>query len=782
MTVATPKMLGQPIKRREDPRLITGSSTYVDDLQLPGLAHLIFVRSPHGHARVNGIDTAAALGVPGVLAVLTAKDLEGSTTGPLPYEFAFDPFSDVKNMERGPLATDKVRYVGDPVAAVIAETRYAARDAAALVEVDYEPLPAAVVDPEAGLAPGAPLLYEEFGTNLGHTQDRKVGDPDAAFANAERVVKLRVVNQRVFAVAMETRGCVTDWRPGRPGDSGELTMWSSTQIPHGLKTKLAVLLGVPENKVRVIAPEVGGGFGNKVDVSPEETLAAIAAMRLSRPVKWSETRSENFQAAMQGRGQVDIVEAAITGDGRVTAIHVDAICDIGGYYQYLSPLMGMLTGMMMPGPYDIPNIHFTLKGVLTNKTPVGAYRGAGRPEATYLLECLMDKIGHELGKDPAEIRRINFIPPEKFPYSNGLGANYDTGEYVKALDKALEVSGYRQLREEQQTARAQGKLMGIGLAAYVEICGFGPWESATVRVEPSGKVMVHTGTSPHGQGTETSMAQIVADSLGVGIDDIVVLHGDTAMTQSGIGTFGSRSAAVGGGAMVMAVDQVRDKAVRIAAHLLEAAPDDVERSNGTFAVRGAAGKAVTLGEIAAAAYGGNVPTGDEPGLESTRFFKPDDSVFPFGVHVAVVDIDPDTGRVTLRRFIAVDDVGNVINPLLLDGQRHGGIVQGVAQALCEEVVYDESGQLVSGTLNDYSVPTAHMMPMFELDRTVTTTDRNPLGVKGVGEAGTIGSTPTLRSAVVDALLPLGIQDFDMPATSVRVWKAIRAASGSNGQA
>ena len=635
MAVATPKMLGQPIKRREDPRLITGSSSYVDDLQLPGMTHLMFVRSPHGHARVNGINTAEALKVPGVLAVLTARDLEGATTGPLPYEFTWDAFSDVKNMERHALATDKVRYVGDPVAAVVAETRYAARDAAALVDVDYEPLPA-VVDPEAGLAPGAPLLYEEFGTNLGHTQDRVVGDPDAAFAQADRVVKLRVVNQRVFAVAMETRGCVADWRPGRPGDSGELTFWSSTQIPHALRTKLAVLLGIPENKVRAIAPEVGGGFGNKVDVSPEETVAAIVAMRLSRPVKWSETRSENFQAAMHGRGQVDIVEAAVKQDGRVTAIRVDAICDIGGYYQYLSPLMGMLTGMMLPGNYEVPNIHFKLRGVLTNKTPVGAYRGAGRPEATYLLECLMDKVAVELGIDPAEVRRINFIPKDKFPYANGMGANYDTGEYEKALDRALEVSGYRQLREEQKAARAQGKLMGIGLSSYVEICGFGPWESATVRVEPSGKVLVHTGTSPHGQGTETSMAQIVADSLGVNIDDIVVLHGDTAMTQTGIGTFGSRSAAVGGGAMANAVEQVKDKAVRIAAHLLEASPDDVELGDGGFAVRGAGEKAVTLGAVAAAAYGGNVPAGDEPGLEATRFFKPADSVFPFGVHVAVV--------------------------------------------------------------------------------------------------------------------------------------------------
>jgi carbon-monoxide dehydrogenase large subunit len=771
MTAPLPKLMGQPVKRREDPRLITGSSQYVDDIQLPGMLHAVFVRSPYGHAKVNGIDTSEALKVAGVVAVVTAKDLEGTTTGPLPYEFGFEPFENVKNMERGPLATDKVRYVGDPLAVVLAETRYAARDGAAAVEVDYDPLPA-VVDPEKALEDGATLLYDEFGTNLGHTQSLSHGDVDGAFASADKAVTLKVVNQRVLPVAMETRGCLADWRPGRPGDTGELTIWTSTQIPHAIKTKLAVLLGIPENKVRAIAPEVVGGFGNKVDVSPEEAAVAILSMRTGRPVKWSETRSENFQAAMHGRGQIDIVEAAARSDGRITGLKVTAICDIGGYYQYVSPLMGMLTGLMLPGPYDIENISYELKGVLTNKTPVGAYRGAGRPEATYLLECAIDKVAHELNLDPAEVRRINFIPPDKFPYKTPFGANYDTGEYVKALDKALEVAGYQNLRDEQKQARDQGRIVGIGVGAYVEICGFGPWESATVRVEPTGKVMVHTGTSPHGQGTETSMAQIVGDALGVSMDDIVVLHGDTAMTQTGVGTFGSRSAAVGGGAMSIAVDQVQAKAKRIAAQALEASLEDIEVSSEGFGVRGVADKSITLAAIAGRAYGGAVPDGDEPGLEATRFFKPADSVFPFGVHIAVVEVDRDTGRVNLTKFVAVDDVGNVINPLVLDGQRHGGIVQGVAQALCEEVVYDEDGQLLTGTLSDYALPTAHILPMFELDRTVTTTDRNPLGVKGVGEAGTIGSTPTLRNAVLDALLPFGVTDLDMPASSQRIWRLI----------
>ena len=771
MTAPLPKLMGQPVKRREDPRLITGSSQYVDDIHLPGLLYLTVVRSPYGHAKVNGIDTAEALKVPGVVAVYTAKDLEGATTGPLPYEFGWEPFQNIKNMERGPLATDKVRYVGDPVAAVLADSRYGSRDAAALVDVDYDPLPA-VVDPEKALEDGAPLLYEEFGTNLGHTQSLSHGDVDAAFSAADKVVTLKVVNQRLLPTALETRGCLADWRPARPGDSGELTFWTSTQVPHAVKTKMAALLGVDENKVRVIAPEVGGGFGNKIDVSPEETLTAIAAMKLGRPVKWSETRSENFQAAMHGRGQVDIIEAAAQSDGRITGLKVTVIADIGGYYQYVSPLMAMLTGLMLPGPYDIENITFELKGALTNKTPVGAYRGAGRPEATYLLECTIDKVAHELGLDPAEVRRINFIPPEKFPYKTPFGANYDTGEYVRALDKALEVSGYQQLREAQKQAREEGRIVGIGIGAYVEICGFGPWESATVRVEATGKVIVHTGTSPHGQGTETAMAQIVADHLGIGIEQIVVLHGDTAMTQTGVGTFGSRGAAVGGGATKIAAVQVQEKAIRIAAHALESSVEDIEMSADGFGVRGVADKNITLAEIASRAYGGNVPDGDEPGLEATRFFKPADSVFPFGVHIAQVEIDKETGRVTFQKFVAIDDVGNVINPMLLDGQRHGGIVQGMAQALCEEVVYDESGQLLTGTLSDYALPTARILPEFELDRTTTTTDRNPLGVKGVGEAGTIGSTPTVRNAVLDALLPLGVTDLDMPATSLRIWKLI----------
>jgi len=773
-SIKTPRMLGQPIRRQEDPRLITGAGQFLDDLAIPGVLHMAVVRSPYGHAKINGIDAAEALKMPGVVAVLTAKDIEGETTGPLPYEFGWEPFENVSDPKRGPLATDKVRYVGDPVAVVIADSRYHAVDAVGAVDVDYDPLPAAI-DPEKALEPGAPLLFEEFGTNLGHTQTKTAGDVDAAFKQADKIVKIRVNNQRVIPAPMETRGTIAMWRPDGAGSTGELTVYETTQGVHGLRKALAPLLGYPENKVRVIVPDMGGGFGNRSDCAPETVLTCIAAKRLQVPVKYQETRTESNQAAMHGRGQLDVVEAAVKSDGKVLGLKVSAICDIGAYNQFLSPIMGMLTGVMIPGNYDIPNLLYELKGVYTNKTPVGAYRGAGRPEATYLLECAMDAVAHELGLDPAEVRRKNFISKDAFPHKTPFGTNYDTGDYELALDRALEFAGYKSLREEQQKAQAEGKLMGVGLAAYVEICGFGPWEQATVRVDPSGKIRAYTGVSPHGQGTATSLAQIIAEDIGVSMDDIIVIHGDTAQVAAGNGTGGSRGIVQGGSSMLMASNQVRDKAVRIAAHLLEAAPDDIEVTGAGFSVKGAEDRVKTLAEISGAAYGGNVPEGDEPGLEATRFFTASGETFPFGIHIAVVDIDKETGRTTLRRMICVDDCGTVVNPLLLDGQRHGGIAQGAAQALCEEVVYDDEGQLLTSTFGDYAMPTAHTLPMFELDRTETLSPRNPLGAKGIGEAGTIGSTPAVRSAVLDALKFAGVKSFDMPATSVKVWQALKAA-------
>jgi carbon-monoxide dehydrogenase large subunit len=765
-----PKYLGQRIRRREDPRLITGTSTYVDDLKLPGTLFMAVVRSPYAHARIKSIDTQQVRGLPSVLAVVTAADIASATTGPLPLDVDMSMFPGANNPARGPLATDKVRYVGDPVAAIVATDRYAARDAVDLIEVEYEPLPA-VIDPEAALKEGAPLLHEAFGTNLATHTEQSGGDLDQAFAQADRVVTLRLVNQRVLPTAMETRGALAEYHQG----SGQLTLWTGTQAPHGVKTKLAKLLGLPENQLRVIAPEVGGGFGNKIDVSPEETLVSILAMRLGRPVKWIETRGENYQAAMHGRDQIDYVEAAVKNDGTVTGLKVRAIADLGAYFQYTTPLIAALTGMVLPGNYKIPAVSFELTQVFTNKTPIGAYRGAGRPEATYLIESTIDKVADELGLDPTEVRRKNYIPPEAFPYTTPLGTIYDTGNYEGALNRALELAGYQQLLQEQAAARGQGRLMGIGFSTYTEICSFGPWESGTVRVEPGGNVTVYTGTSPHGQGGETAMAQIVADQLGVTPEEIVVHHGDTANTPTGIGTMGSRSAAVGGSAVLLAGQQVREKVVRIAAHLMEAAPGDVELENGQWTLQGAPARSVSLGEVAGAAYTANVPAGDEPGLEATRFFKPEGETYPFGVHIAVVEIDPETGRVTLKRFVAVDDCGQVINPMLVDGQRHGGYAQGIAQALLEEARYDESGQLLTGSLLDYAIPTAAHLPDFEMDRTVTPSPRNPLGAKGIGEAGTIGSTPAVRNAVLDALSALGVRDLDIPCTSQRIWQKIQAA-------
>ncbi|MFN0072462.1 MAG: xanthine dehydrogenase family protein molybdopterin-binding subunit [Chloroflexota bacterium] len=774
MAVPQPRLLGTPIKRREDPKLITGGATYVDDLQFAGTTYLAILRSPYAHARVRSINTTAASQAPGVISVVTAADVNEGITGPLPVLIPMSAFVDGKSPERRLLVTDKVRYVGDPVVAVVAESREQARDALALIEVDYEPLDA-VVDPELAILESAAVIHEQFGTNVAHRQTRITGEVDSVFANAARVVKTRVINQRLLPAAMEPRGCVADFKRVMKG-SGQLTLWASTQVPHSLRTHMANALGLPESAVRVIAPEVGGGFGNKIDLSPEETLACVMSKRLERPVKWIEDRRENLQAAMHGRGQVQEAEAAVGPDGRVQAMKVRIVFDCGAYYQYITPLFGMGTGMMLAGNYDIPNHSLELVGAFTNKTPIGAYRGAGRPEAIYLMECLMDRIAHDLGLDPVEVRRVNFIQPEAFPYKAPGTRVFDSGNYEGALNKALDVSGYAELRAEQERARAAGKIMGIGMAAYVEVCGFGPWESGTVRVETTGLVTALTGTSPHGQGLETAFAQLIADELTIPMDQIEVLHGDTAIVPTGIGTMGSRSAVVGGSALYKASIDVREKMVQIAANLMEASPDDVELAHGIFSVRGAPDKSVTWDRVATAAYGGKMPAGMEYGLTSTHHYTPEGETFPFGVHIAVVDIDPDTGRVTLRRHIAVDDCGPVLNPLLAEGQRHGGIAQGAGQALWEGVIYDETGQLVTGSFMDYAMPTAHGLPTFELDRTETPTNRNPLGIKGIGEASTIGATPAVRNAVLDALRPFGADEIDMPTNDERVWRVIHKSA------
>ncbi|MEW6734652.1 MAG: glyceraldehyde dehydrogenase subunit alpha [Acidobacteriota bacterium] len=765
------KFIGERIKRTEDPRLISGLGHYVDDINLPDLLHVAFVRSIYAHAHINSINIDAALALPGVVAVFTGADLKDQV-GTLPVAGQLEglkiPFHPV-------LAIGKVRYVGEPVVAVVATDRYLARDGAELVEIDYDPLDT-VVDAETAIADGAPIIHDEFGTNLSFNWKLEGGEIEAAFKSADRVIKQYMVNQRLAPIAMEPRGVIARYLPGEQ----ELTVWSSTQIPHLLRTQLAVMLNLPENRLRVITPEVGGGFGSKLNVYGEEAALGFISMKLAKPVKWIETRRENFAATIHGRGQSGTIEIACKNDGTVLGLKYTVIADLGAYLQLLTPAIPTLTGLMLSGSYKIPAIGMYVTGVFTNKMATDAYRGAGRPEATYVIERVMDIVAAELSIDPVDVRRKNFPRPDEFPYSTATGLTYDSGNYVAALDKALEMADYQGLRERQRKALAEGKLFGIGVSSYVEICALGPssamaaggWESATVRVEPTGKVTVLTGASPHGQGQETSFAQITADYLGVAMEDVLVLHGDTSIVQYGIGTFGSRATAVGGTAMVMALDKVKEKALRIAAHLLKASESEVKFEDGKFHVNG---NSLTIQQVALAAHlARELPPNTEPGLSATHFFEPTNFTFPFGSHILAVEIDKETGDVKILRYVAVDDCGNVINPMLVEGQVHGGIVQALGQALYEEVVYDESGQLLTGTLMDYALPRAHHCPWFELDRTETPTPVNPLGVKGVGEAGTIGATPAIVNAVIDALKHLGVRHIDMPMRPEKIWRLIAA--------
>jgi carbon-monoxide dehydrogenase large subunit len=774
MGVAT--MLGAPIKRREDPRLITGQATYVDDIKLHGMLHMAVLRSPYGHARINSINTEAARNHPGVVAVYTAEDLKGAV-GNIAIAVPLGKIAEGMG-NRGALAEGKVRFYGDPVAVVIADDRYTARDARDLIEVDYEPLPAAI-DIEKAMQPDAALLYEEFGTNVAFSMNPPTDEIDKVFeqtlADGGVVVKQRMVNQRVAPVPMETRGVVAEYRKS----DKTLTVWSSSQIPHLLRNILGALVGLPQHQVRVIVPEVGGGFGCKLNIYPEEMVAAFATMKLSRPVKWIEDRSENLAVTIHGRDQVDYVEVAATKEGKVTGLKVHGISDLGAYCQIFTDVIMIAFGFPVScGAYDIPTIHLSADIVFTNKAPTDAYRGAGRPEATYIAERAIDLVAHELGKDPAEVRRLNFIQPDQFPYKSAAGAVYDTGNYEGALDKALQIAGYQSLRAEQAQKRAEGKIMGIGLSSYIEICGFGPkgsapvglYESARVRVEQGGTVMVYTGSSPHGQGEETTFAQIVAEEFTIPIESVLILHGDTDSTPEGRGTYGSRTTAVGGSAVYNATQRLKEKMKQIASHMLEASASDVTLEDGKFSVAGSPQKSVAFAEVAATANLSNtLAPGIEPGLETTVFFEPESCVFPFGTHVCVVEVDKDTGAAEIKRFVAVDDCGRQINPMLVEGQVHGGIAQGVGQAMIEGVVYGEDGQLLTATLTDYAMPIAPELPDFETDSTVTLTTVNPLGVKGVGEAGTIGSTPAVANAMADAL---GVAHVDMPFTSEKLWKII----------
>jgi aerobic carbon-monoxide dehydrogenase large subunit len=775
--------VGKVMRRKEDPRLITGRARYIDDISLPGTLWASLVRSPEAHAKIVSIDASAALARPGVHAVYTSEDM-ADLGGPLPMAWV-PPGVEVANPEHWPLARGTVNHVGDPVAMVIGEDRYAVSDAAEDVLVEYDSLPV-IVDPEKALQDGSALVHESLGSNKVHEWSLPGGDVEAGFADADVIVERRVVNHRIAGAPIEPRGVLADYR------AGSLTLWTSTQVPHFVRLFMALLLGLSEDHVRVIAPEVGGGFGSKLQVYGEELAACWASRKLGRPVKWIETRSENMATSHQGRDQISYTKMGAKRDGTITAFHVKIIADFGAYNMLLTPLIPSLGAFVMGGCYKIPNVQTDITGVFTNKVPTDAIRGAGRPEATHMLELTLDGMAHELGMDRLEIRRKNFIPAEDFPAEVATGVIYDSGDYVKTLDKLLEHFDVEAFHREQVQQRAQGVYRGVGFCTYTEICGLAPsrvtgpagvgvqaglWESAMVRVHNTGAVTVYTGTSPHGQGLDTAMAQIVADKLGVDPAVVEVVHGDTAIGPEGRGTYGSRSLATGGEAVARATDKVVIKAKAIVAAELEAAPEDIEVSGDTFSVRGSPDKGMALADIAGVAYIGAVPEGMEPGLEETTFYDPENFVFPFGAHACVVDVDPDTGKVKVVRYVAVDDCGNPINPMLIEGQVHGGVVYGIGQALYERVHYDEEGQLVTGTFVDYALPTAAELPNIETDRTVTPSPVNSMGVKGVGEAGTIAASAAVTNAVLDALRPLGVEFINMPLSPMRVWEAITEAKG-----
>ena len=770
-----PKLVGEPVRRREDPRLITGLSTYVDDLKLPGMLHMSIVRSSHAHARLRRVDVSQARAVPGVALVMTGTEAKAwgeklPTAAPLG-----------NSATRYPLSDGIVRFVGEGIAAVVAPDRYQARDAAELIDVDYEDLPV-LVDAKKSMETGAPLLHPEFNTNVCVTVP--VGDKeatDAAFRDADVTIKQWMVNHRLIPNPMEPRGVLANYDPGQE----TLTVWSSTQVPHLLKWLLSGLVRIPEHKVRVIAPEVGGGFGCKIDVYAEDILCSLASIHLGKPVKWIEERTENFMTTIHGRDIHAEIELAARSDGRLLGQRMSVIADIGAYQQLLTAAIPTLTSLMFPGCYKVPALYAEVTEVYTNKTPTDAYRGAGRPEATYFIERAMDMLALKLKMDPAELRRRNFIDADAFPYKTVTGQVYDSGNYEPALAMALEKAGYQDLRRQQEEGRRHGRYLGIGMSTYVEICGIGPsamvpgggWEGGTVRVERTGKVTVLTGTSPHGQGGETAFSQIVAEEIGVPFEDVTVLHGDTGQVPFGIGTFGSRAIAIGGTAIVMSVQKVKEKAKKFAGQMLEASPQDIVYDAGRIYVEGHADKALTIQEVAAAAWSGlNLPPDTEPGLEATSYFEPSNCTFPFGAHICLVEVDADTGKIELKKYVSVDDCGNVINPMIVEGQVHGGLAQGIGQALMEEAVYGEDGQLITGSFMDYNIPKAEQLPSFELYRTTTPTPVNPLGAKGIGEAGTIGAAPAIVNAVVDALAPFGVEHVDMMLRPEKIWRIMQGGT------
>ena len=780
-------VLGTSIKRREDPALITGRGKYTDDLKVEGMAHAAIVRSPYAHARIRGIDTSAAESYPGVVAVLTARDVAAAgIPGVVPVGWLLP---DLKTPAHPMIAADTVRHVGDAVAVVVAEDRYIARDAAERVAVDYEPLDA-VADVVAALEDGAPTVHDDAPGNVAFDWEIGEKDPvDAAFAQAAHTVELDLRNNRLIPHAIEPRAVLASY----DSSTGEMTIHMTSQNPHVHRLLMTLAsLGMPEHKVRIVAPEVGGGFGSKIHHYADEAIVGLCSLKLDRPVKWAATRTETNLTDAHGRDHSTHCAMAFDADGRITGLKVDTKAAMGAYLSTFAPAVPTyLYGTLMSGQYDIPAIHCHVTGVFTHTAPVDAYRGAGRPEATFVVERLMHLAGEATGLGPIEVRKRNFVPADAFPYQTQVALAYDSGNYGPAMDRALEMIGYDDLCREQASRRGNGngrRQLGIGFSSYIEACGLAPsavvgslgaqagqWESADVRVHPTGSVTVYTGSSSHGQGHETTFSQIVADRLGVAPEAVEVIHGDTDLVQFGMGTYGSRSAAVGGSAIAGSVDKIIEKGKKIAAHLLEASAEDLEYEDGSFRVAGSPDRALGLGDVALQAYlAHNYPDDLEPGLSATTFYDPANFTYPFGTHVCVVEVDTETGSIELLRYAAVDDVGNVINPMIVDGQLHGGLAQGIGQALWENAVYDDSGQLVSGSLMDYALPKIHNLIPFELDRTTTPCPHNPLGVKGVGEAGAIASPPAVVNAVVDALAPFGVTHIDMPLTPEKVWRAVNA--------
>jgi carbon-monoxide dehydrogenase large subunit len=779
----TEKFIGQAVLRKEDPELVTGQANFIDNHTMPGMVWMAMVRPPYVHAKIDSINTTAAKASPGVVGVYTAADLE---VGALP--FVWPITEDIKIPVHHPLTSDKIRFNGDAVAVVVAETREHAEDAAELVRVSVTEL-AAMTSMEAAMADGAPLIHEELGTNVTvHWSHGGAGD-QGIFDSAPVVVTERYHQPRLIPNAMEPRGCLAYGIPAM----GEYTLVSATQIPHILKVTLSGVCNIPESKLRVIAPDVGGGFGSKLNVYAEEALALVLTRKTGRPVKWIETRQENYTATTHGRGVTHDCTIAGTPEGKILGVKFVEIADLGAYYQLLTPGIPELGGWVYMGPYEPEAYWFEFQGVLTNCTPTDAYRGAGRPEATFALERVVDAFARKIGKDPAEVRRMNLHPPFDEPTAFICGLSVDSGNYEPTFDRALELADYDQMRKEQRARRDRRDVLqlGIGLSTYIEMCGLAPsnilgalryaaggWDAATIECLPTGKIIVKTGTSPHGQGHETSWSQIVADGLGLTPDDVEVLHGDTALSPLGMDTYGSRSLSVGGVALHFAMEKIKAKARTIAAHELEVAEDDLEWSEGAWRVSGAPDKAKTIPEIAFSSWHAhNLPAGIEPNLNATAVYDPPNFTWPAGTHVCVVEVDVETGRTEILKYVAVDDCGTIINPTIVEGQVHGGVAQGIAEALYEEAIYDESGNLTTSSMTQYLVPTAREIPTMTLDRTVTPSTTNPLGVKGIGEAGTIASPPAVLNAVIDAVSHLGVTLIQKPATPERVWRAIRDAKG-----